>query len=342
MENKIELTLLSEGQIFDHETEEYIEAIRRYNHDGTFPDLHTEEQLEVMKKVGPFTNISDLCIVTGSYESGKARSTVDLSYNGGGMYYSPTATYWTRSSITKNFGRFDKYQEVNSINTTPQTKGYDAYHSVGMPFMREPVIRPVLKGVAPLFGHSYFPTVDENGVCEVEFGEYPQQAASEELQQELERQFVIGLPTTGNSYTLNGVDIENRRDNFVGIMYDEYEYQGNKYIRVLKNSHTYFPDSDKTNNQAIKAADGEPVWIQVSPVKWLLDKKSGLLIAKDCLLSGIRFDRKVKYKGKFEKTEMYQYLNKYMIRDLLQSAQLTKNDDYLIDEEKSHSYGRRI
>lgn len=74
-------------------------------------------------------------------------------------------------------------------------------------------------------------------------------------------------------------------------------------------------------SNGVEYRNGDYVWVEVSPVKWLIDDRKGLLISKYGLVSGIRFlDKKTDYKGDFSKTEMYEYLNKYMIKDLFQNV----------------------
>ena len=42
-------------------------------------------------------------------------------------------------------------------------------------------------------------------------------------------------------------------------------------------------------SNGVKYRDGDYVWVEVSPVKWLIDNKTGILISKKGLVSGIRF-----------------------------------------------------
>ena len=59
------------------------------------------------------------------------------------------------------------------------------------------------------------------------------------------------------------------------------------------------------------------VWIKVEPVEWIVDINNNMLISKDVLLSGIKFDNRNKYNMSFENTKMYNFLNSYMINDMI-------------------------
>lgn len=72
--------------------------------------------------------------------------------------------------------------------------------------------------------------------------------------------------------------------------------------------------------------DGEFVWVEVSPVEWLVDVQSEQLVAKKGLLSGIKFNSWA-YKRNFVVTDMYHYMNKYLLHDLFQGLVLKENID---------------
>ena len=79
-------------------------------------------------------------------------------------------------------------------------------------------------------------------------------------------------------------------------------------------------------SNGIKVKNGDMVCIEVSPVTWLIDNRDKKLIAKRGLLSGIKFNNK-KYDGDFDNTKMNEYLNKYMLKDLTQSVNLSYSRD---------------
>ena len=100
----------------------------------------------------------------------------------------------------------------------------------------------------------------------IEFGEFPKTYVGDKKNQELEKLYSLKkLVPTGKEYTgkfdvydsvlIKGIDLN-----------PEYEYQGEKYVRVLSRIHDdYFPVpySDGTT-----AKDNESVWVKVEPIVW--------------------------------------------------------------------------
>ena len=72
-------------------------------------------------------------------------------------------------------------------------------------------------------------------------------------------------------------------------------------------------------------AGGDYIWIEVSPVKWIVDLDTKTLISKYGLIYGIRF---APYKAnglvKWEDSEAYNFLNTYMAQDLFQPQPIMK------------------
>ena len=172
-----------------------------------------------------------------------------------------------------------------------------------------------------------------NGTEEVEYGEYPQYAADLMMQSILELEYNRGMKKTGRSYTFDSVKYDDYNTGFKPVTYEEYEYQGKKYIRIKANSD-FDGNKFKLSNGAFYR-DDDYVWVEVSPVKWLIDDRTGILVSKIGLVSGIRFlDRNHNYKGDFSRTEMKEYLDRYMIHDLTQTATFTRLQD-MTPEEKA-------
>ena len=82
------------------------------------------------------------------------------------------------------------------------------------------------------------------------------------------------------------------------ICYDELVYNNQKYIRLWENCDRY-------------------LWIKVEPITWLIDEKTGLLISKKILLSGIRFAERSSDISDFSKSDMKYYLDNFMAYEIL-------------------------
>ena len=172
-----------------------------------------------------------------------------------------------------------------------------------------------------------------NGTEEVEYGEYPQYVPAFKTQTILESEYKRGMNKTGRSYTFDSVKNDAYRTRFKPVTYEEYEYQGKKYIRIKANLKYDFRRCKLSNG--VEYEDNDYVWVEVSPVKWLIDDNTGILVSKKGLVSGIRFvNDRTNYKGDFNITEMKEYLDKYMLRDLTQTVTFTRIQD-MTPEEKA-------
>ena len=256
-----------------------------------------ERQLDVISKYGTKAAITDLCILTGSY---LCENTIDEDSSLKGR----TSWFWTKSDDINNDVRVvDNYGD----------RDYSYRRA------RYAVVRPALQSSVIFSQISPNRVSGYNGTEEVEFGKYLQNAAVSRMQNILGLEYNRGMNKTGRSYTFDSVNSNDYDTGFKPVTYEEYEYQGKEYIRIKANS-SYGCGKFMLSN-GVEYRNGDYVWVEVSPVKWLIDDRKGLLISKYGLVSGIRFlDKKTDYKGDFSKTEMYEYLNSYMIKDLFQSV----------------------
>ncbi len=171
------------------------------------------------------------------------------------------------------------------------------------------------------------PVIREMGTVidaeEVIYGEYPQYAASLDLQQILNRLFKEGkLKKTNRKYTINQRNIYDSYKHFKPLVLDEYIYEGKKYVRVISK----MPE-ELSNGKRCKY--GDEVWIEVSPIHWLVDQKENLLISENILIGGMsleKLNKSIKYKN-----ESDMFLNKYFINEI--NANTIKEKDDLEEDE---------
>ena len=311
--NNQELTLLSEGQIWGN---------------------YKEPQLEVIRKYGTKAAVTDLCVLTGSYLS---KDTIDEDKSLAGR----TSWFWTRSD--DNDDDVCVVYEAGERNSATRRSRCNA-------------VRPVLQSSVIFSQISPNRVRGYNGTEEVEYGEYPQYAADSKMQNILESEYNNrGMNKTGRSYTFDSVKYDDYDTGFKPVTYEEYEYQGKGYIRIKANFSSdflsdflsaFFSDPSLSDNETklsngVEYRDGDYVWVEVSPVKWLIDDKTGILISKKGLVSGINFDdsidyvdHSVHYKGDFDRTFMKEYLDRYMLWDLTQTATFTRVQN-MTPEEKA-------
>lgn len=153
------------------------------------------------------------------------------------------------------------------------------------------------------------------GVSAVEYGEYPQTIANKRASKKLESLYESGdLHQTGKNYTFDSVHPENEESPFKAISYPEYELDGKRYIRVLSSLSRYAEEEFLSNGE--KVINGREYWVQVEPIKWLVDPK-GTMVAQKCLFAGIQFDTKKEYDGDFSKTFMKDYLNTHFAKEMM-------------------------
>ena len=211
--------------------------------------------------------------------------------------------------------------EPNSDETGPKVIDAYGYACDGKSRSVDYAIRPILVLHGDEFRRAIFgKTLNDDGEYEVEYGEYPQFAANFKLQEKLENLFQQNLlQKTGRFFTFNSPKTSRPDCGFFPHQYEEYQYQDKRYIRVCAKFHSKARSRYQRLSNDIRYDDGDYVWIEVSPVKWIVKEEFGYLISKNCLLSGIRFNSSKKYREyTFSSTEMYKYMNKYMLNELLQ------------------------
>ena len=259
-----------------------------------------ESQLEVIRKYGTKAAVTDLCVLTGSY-----LFNTDYNIDEDRTLTGRTSRFWTRSN--------DGNTDVCAVDKSGDKYSIDRDERNG-------AIRPVLQSSAIFSQISPNRVKGYNGTEEVVYGEYPQNVVNERMQNILESEYKRRMNITGRSYTFDCIEPRKNSDCYLGfrpITYYEYEYQGKKYIRVAAN---FLYDNPCKLSNGVKYGNGDYVWVEVSPVKWLIDDRTGILISKKGLVSGIRFlDGGIDYKGDFDRTEMKKYLDEYMFRDLTQT-----------------------
>ena len=265
----------------------------------------TEEQcfgndkLDILKKRGTQAAITDFSILLGAYVS-------DYHIDNDSSLKGRTGWYWTKSDDGDNDARV-----VNG-------RGYRNYNNVNK---RNGGARPAL----PFSSISSIPTNGESGkrardgILEVEYGYYPQKAVAKDMQERLERAYKNRtISRTKNSYTTDSVAYDNYDTLFQPQAHQEYEYNGKRYVRV--NANSYYDGNYFTLSNGEKYKDGDSVWLEVSPVKWIVDEKSHMMITEKLIFAGVQFNKESNYHTEdFDKTDIKTFMDRYLSRDLEQS-----------------------
>ena len=187
-----------------------------------------------------------------------------------------------------------------------------------------------------------------DGLLEVEFGYYPQKEVSENLNEKLKKEYNKGnLKRTGNIYTIlspiskevkNSLEtnmkslpigeIEPYTEKTSSIkLLEENEYEGKRYV--------YIPY-------------GKEKWFEVLPVKWIIDKKSKVMLADQIILSGVPFDNNnnlSNYPYDFKESIIKKFMDNFFVKNLEQSKEvvlLGKQLLYSLLTQKEQAKGQRV
>ena len=257
------------------------------------------DKLDILKKRGTKAAITDFSILLGAYVS-------DYHIDNDSSLEGRTGYYWTKSDDGDNDARVVNAPGTSTFNSVDHRNGG---------------ARPAL----PFSSISSIPTNGESGkrakdgVLEVEYGYYPQKAVSRDMQERLERAYRSGnISKTRNSYTTDSRRYNAYNEKFVPKQHEEYEYNGKRYVRVEANSD--FGSNTFTLSNGENYRDGDNVWVEVSPVKWLVDERAKVMITDKLIFSGVQFNHTRNYHTRdFDRTDIKTFMDRYLSRDLVQS-----------------------
>ena len=256
------------------------------------------DKLDIFEKRGTKAAITDFSVLLGGWVWEHAEN--DSSLEG------RTGCYWTKSDDGDTNARVVE-DDGSSCRRNVQKRYIGA--------------RPALPfssiGSIPTNGESVKRARD--GILEVEYGYYPQKAVSKDMQERLERAYRSGsISKTRNSYTTDSVAYDEYDTSFQPQTHQEYEYNGKRYVRVEANS--YYDGGDFTLSNGEQYRDGDDVWVEVLPVKWLVDEKSRMMITEKLIFAGVQFNKERNYHTRdFDRTDIKTFMDKYFSRDLVQS-----------------------
>ncbi len=168
---------------------------------------------------------------------------------------------------------------------------------------------------------------EEDSILEVEYGYYPQEAADKNMQEILEELYKkASISKTGKSYTTDSRKCRDTDKRFLAKKHEEYEYDGKRYVRVEANS-SHDGYKFKLSNEEYYD-NGDYVWVEVSPVKWWVEEKAKIMITEKIIFAGVQFNDENNYHiWNFEGTNIKKFMDDYFAKDLLQSLDITKQED---------------
>ena len=178
-----------------------------------------------------------------------------------------------------------------------------------------------------------------DGILEVEYGYYPQKAVSKDMQEILEGEYKGGrLSKTKNSYTTDSRKHDDYDEKFLAKKHEEYEYNGKRYVRVEANSS--YDEFTLSNGEQYK--NGDNVWVEVQPVKWIVDEKSLMMVAEKVIFAGVRFGKISGSILEYDNSAIKEFMDKYLSRDLEQSRKTIALGEQTEETEKATKRKSRL
>ncbi len=251
-----------------------------------------DKTLNILKSYGTKVALSDLAIVLGGW----------LGSDGVTIEGDRSGYIWTASGL-----------ELGLVRTITHAGDKCYYY----PNRRRDGIRPVLtpeetKKLKP--ENTYTLTLSNNEKIKiVHLGTYPQKSVKVKLSELLEKMYQNNeLKKTKRYFTFDTTGLTDYETGLTPKKYYIYQHTEKKYIRVEGRP----ADSDSILSNGKDVQIGEPYWLEVLPIEWLVDEKTGIWVSKKALISGIRFGKDDTYDGDFKKTDMYLYLNTYFAKEI--------------------------
>ena len=156
--------------------------------------------------------------------------------------------------------------------------------------------------------------INSYGILEVEYGEYPQDIVSKEISSTLEKAYTNKtLKETGKTYTTESIYYKDYNKQFEERKHIEYEYKGKKYIRFIADLNSV--GEILSNNTKIELCG--KYWVEVKPIIWLVDEKADIMLTKKIIFSGVQFNKENNYTGNFNETDIYKFMEKYLIKEII-------------------------
>lgn len=262
------------------------------------------EPIEIIKKKGAKAAVSDFSIFLGAEANGLSYVDAD---NGMRRLENRAGFYWTQTRCYS-----DTVYAVGDFGSNAILSFSDRFTQAGA--------RPALS-FSSIQSISTNGVQVDDGILEVEFGEYPQKAVPKDFATMLDFELSNGiLKETGKKYTTDSIKSEDRPLNFYPREHIEYEYNGKKYVRVQA---TPFGDISCTLSNGESYQPGDFAWFEISPIRWYVDKQNDIALSKNIIFAGVQFKGSGNYNGDFKETDIKKFMDKYFSKDIIPSKTLT-------------------
>lgn len=251
----------------------------------TAEQIWGDQALGIFKKYGTTVGLSDLAVLLGGMLTDSGEKTTDGLRAG---------YVWSASS-----GDYSNVRCVDSRGSRYLVE----------PRRRHAAARPAL----PLLSlNSFISSHDARTVAGnvkvIEAGEYPQAAVSDSMAARLR-----AARRLDKYYTFDACGLDDS-ESFRPMRLPVYEYNGRRFVRVVAKRK----DSDSILCDGRRVISGQEYWVEIEPVKWLVDDNAYMAVSHVALFAGIQFDTKSDYDGDFNRVFINKYLGQYFMPELTQ------------------------
>ena len=231
------------------------------------------------------------------------------------------------------FDQYGKYRTCiasSSLTQEGQVKILTGYgHWGDSPVTsRNMAIRPALQKKPPLFiqeknPQEKFLIIDNQkipllrdmwGASVFEFGAYPTSAVTPELSQTLETLWQNNsLIPTRHFYTTDAVALDNEDGKFQPRENLEYEYEGERYVRLkVQNTGMFFLSTGE------RVENRPSIWTKVEPIRWVYNANFPYVYTENALFAGIKWNENGR-STRYSKSFIARYLSDIFDHEIRQS-----------------------
>ena len=227
--------------------------------------------------------------------------------------------YWINNGLLN----IDRPYEINARGKTIKIIKPSVYYKNTVS------VRPYITYTGSLYN---IPTNDksikrtDDGLLEVEYGYYPQDLASKEMQENLETAYKNrNLLKTTNTYSVFDKILNGK---IIASEVDEYEYMGKRYVRV-DGKYARYDEFELSNGETYNRKDS--VWFEVQPVKWLVNEKTNSMITEKLIFSGVPFHDSQRVDPiDITYTVMQKFIDYFFAKDLEQSNEVVLLGEHIL------------
>ena len=207
-----------------------------------------------------------------------------------------TGVWWTKTLSGENtIYTFDESGEISFCNTDTRIVG----------------TRPIISQLFSIHGKVISET---DSVVEIEYGEYPQNVVSVELSDALDIAYENKLiAQTEQYFTTDSISYLGTHTKFTPRQHKVFKLDGIKYVPFYGDINGF--KEVLSNGERVQL--NKRYWVEVKPIEWVMDKKSGLMVSKKILFAGVQF-KNGPYDGNFENADIKLYMNSYFSKEIAQ------------------------